>query len=45
MAKLKNDPVGKKDIQEYLEQSSNFAFELETLRLLTSLDFNCLLFG
>lgn len=39
--KLKNDPITKDDIAEYLQESSDFAFEVLVLRKLTSLGFTC----
>lgn len=41
MAKLKNDPIGKADLIEYLNTASDFAFELRCLERLTSLGFQC----
>lgn len=41
MAKLKIDPIGKDDINEYLQNSSDFAFEILVLRTLTILGFSC----
>ena len=41
MAKLKNVPINKDDILEYLELSSDFAFEVSVLRKLVSLGFVC----
>lgn len=41
MAKLKDDPITKEDIAEYLQDSSDFAFEVLVLRKLTSLGFSC----
>ena len=41
MAKLKDNPITKDDINEYLRESSDFAFEILVLRRLTSLGFDC----
>lgn len=41
MAKLKNEPINKDDILEYLQESSDFAFEVSVLRSLVSLGFSC----
>jgi len=41
MAKLNIDPIVKDDILEFLDQNSDFAFELKTLKLLNSLEFDC----
>lgn len=41
MAKLKNDPITKEDITEYLEEYSDFSFEISVLRKLTLLGFSC----
>lgn len=41
MAKLKDAPITKEDITEYLQELSDFAFEVMVLRKLTSLGFTC----
>ncbi len=41
MAKLRDNPINKDDINEYLLKSSDFAFEIIVLRSLTSLGFIC----
>ena len=41
MAKLKNEPISKSDILEYLESSSDFAFEVSVLKKLVALGFVC----
>lgn len=41
MAKLKDDPITKEDITEYLEEYSDFSFEVSVLRKLTLLGFSC----
>jgi len=39
--KLKQDPITKKDINDYLAKRSDFAFEIKTLKLLTRLKCRC----
>lgn len=39
MAKLKSNDIGVSDLQEYLDQESDFAFELKVLEKMTSLGF------
>lgn len=41
MAKLRDKPINKEDILEYLKESSDFAFEISVLRKLVSLGFSC----
>ncbi len=41
MAELKPEPIRAEDLSEYLESSSDFSFELSTLRMLTSLGLKC----
>ncbi len=41
MAKLKQDPIKEKDILEYAESYSDFAFELKVLEKITKLEFQC----
>ena len=41
MAKLRNDPIMKEDITEYLDEYSDFSFEVSVLRSLTSFGFSC----
>lgn len=42
MAKtLKQDPINKDDIKDYLAKYSDFAFEIKTLSLLTSIECKC----
>lgn len=41
MAKLKDEPIDKNDILEYLQESSDFAFEVSVLKNLVSLGFSC----
>lgn len=41
MAKLKDDPVTKNDINEYIKEYSDFSFEVKVLKKLISLGFNC----
>lgn len=41
MAKLKSDPILPSDIIEYLNNHSDFSFEIETLKALINLGFSC----
>lgn len=41
MAKLKSDPITKDDILEYLNEYSDFTFEVSVLRKLNSFGFSC----
>lgn len=41
MAKLKNDPVGSTDLIEFLETSSDFAFELACIERMSQLGYSC----
>lgn len=41
MAKLKSDPITKEDISQYIEEYSDFSFEVAVLRSLSSLGFSC----
>lgn len=41
MAKLKQTPIYKNDIKEYLNKYSDFSFEVKTLRKLVELGFGC----
>ena len=41
MAKLKSDPIGVTELVEYLDTSSDFAFELRCLKRLSALGFRC----
>ncbi len=41
MVKLRNEAINKEDILEYLQESSDFAFEVSVLRRLVSLGFSC----
>jgi hypothetical protein len=41
MVKLKPDPITVSDLIEYLENHSDFSFEIETLRALIKLGFTC----
>lgn len=41
MAKLGKAPIKKEDVEEYLEESSDFAFELRCLSKLTEIGFEC----
>mgnify|MGYP000134852168 CR=1 FL=1 len=41
MAKLKNDAITQDDINKYLSSSSDFAFEVQVLRKLITLGFDC----
>ncbi|MDM8541087.1 hypothetical protein QUF90_08360 [Desulfococcaceae bacterium HSG9] len=41
MAKLYQEPIKKHDIEEYLDQYSDFSFELKVLNLLNQMGFEC----
>ena len=41
MAKLKSDPVTVTDLDEYLSNLSDFAFEVSALNALTGMGFQC----
>lgn len=41
MAKLKSDPIAPSDLIEYLDNHSDFSFEVETLKELIELGFTC----
>jgi len=41
MAKLQSDPITQPDLVEYLEQHSDFSFEIKTLNALIDLGFTC----
>ncbi|MCB1846308.1 MAG: hypothetical protein KDI04_02700 [Halieaceae bacterium] len=41
MAKLKPDPIGLADLNEYINQESDFAFELEVLKMLVDAGIPC----
>lgn len=41
MAKLKEEPITREDVQEYLDSNSNFTFEIKTLNLLANHRFKC----
>ena len=41
MPKLSSDPIGAKDLEEYLADASDFAFELRTLRMLRAQGLIC----
>lgn len=41
MAKLKRDPIGEADFVEYLETTSDFAFELRCLQKMGAMGFEC----
>jgi len=41
MAKLKDETIGLDDLKEYLASASDFAFELEVLKTLRELGFEC----
>ena len=41
MAKLKNEPIVKSDMLEYLTSYSDFSFELTVLKMLRELELEC----
>lgn len=41
MARLKSDPITKADLDEYLENYSDFSFEVRILNTLIDLGFSC----
>lgn len=41
MPKLKTDPIGKNDLIDYLESSSDFSFELSVLKMLRERGISC----
>ena len=41
MAKLKDDPIAQADLQEYVENVSDFGFEISVLKLLADKGFHC----
>ena len=41
MAKLKNDPIDSTDLVEFLDTSSDFAFELACVKRLSELGYRC----
>ena len=41
MAKLKNDPIGSRELTEFLNTASDFAFELRCLERLSRVGFQC----
>lgn len=41
MAKLREEPITREDVQAYLDSYSDFTFEINTLNLLTKLRFKC----
>jgi hypothetical protein len=41
MAKLKADPIGAKDLEDFVANNSDFDFEMKVLAKLRSLDFEC----
>ncbi|MFM2429761.1 MAG: hypothetical protein RLZZ511_974 [Cyanobacteriota bacterium] len=41
MPKLHSDPIGEQDLIEFLDSTSDFSFELETLQALNRYDFQC----
>lgn len=41
MAKLKDKPISKEDVKEYLQEYSDFSFEIKVLRKFISMGFDC----